>query len=101
MADLGGAAEQAQIIAGGAAGAAARVYLRNPGTIVKAATMAVVCVALAAAFGTSAHHHLAAFGFNLPASGASVGLGGLTIVEGVIKGLEKIDFGGIFKRSKP
>lgn len=94
------AAAQAQLIAGGAAGGAARVYIRNPGTLPKMLAMGAVCTGLAAAFGFPAHHYLEAFGFNLPASGATVGLAGLTVGEGFLKALEKFDFGVLLRRGK-
>ena len=63
-------------------------------------TMGAVCTALAAVFGHPAHHYLEAFGFNLPASGATVGMIGLTVGEGLLKALDRFDFGALLKRGK-
>jgi hypothetical protein len=85
-------ASHVNLIAGGAAGAAASVYLRHPGTIVKAVVQGGISIALAGAFGPTAHAVLAGWGFNDYATGATVGLTGLTIAGGLLKALERIDF---------
>ena len=92
MVDPQTTAETAQLAAGGAAGASASVYLRHPGTTVKAVCQGAVSILLASAFGTTAHHYLETFGFNMSASGAVVGLTGLTIAGGLLRGLSKVDF---------
>ena len=97
MADPMDLANHAQLVAGGAAGGAARVYLRNPGTIPKMVAMGAVCIGLSSAFGEPAHHYLVGFGFNLPASGATVGLLGLTVAEGLLKAFSRFDFSTLLK----
>ena len=94
------AAQQAQMIAGGAAGAGVRVYLLNPGSLPKMASMGAASLALAWAFGESAYPYLALFGMNAPASGAFVALVGLGIAEGAIKAAARLDLMAFFQRGK-
>lgn len=97
MADLE-AAQHAQLIAGGAAGAGVRVYLLKPSGWLQMLMMGLASFALAATFGETAYAYLKGYGFNLPATGAVVALVGLGIAEGAVKAAAKFDLGALFKR---
>ena len=97
MADLD-AAQHAQLIAGGAAGAGVRVYLLKPSGWLQMLMMGLASFALAATFGETAYAYLKGYGMNLPATGALVALVGLGLAEGAVKAAARFEIGALFKR---
>lgn len=91
----GFAAEQAQVIVGGAVGAGLRLYLRPAGSIMRAVITGVLCIASASVFGPTAQAWLP---LNQAGCGAAVAFVTLTVAEGVLKAIERFDFGALLKR---
>lgn len=83
-------AEQAQLVAGGALGAFARLYLRHPGNVIKAIGLVVISTASASTFGADAVKYSP---FDLAGTGFLVGLVSLSVSAGVLAAIDKLDFG--------
>lgn len=82
--------EQAQLVAGGALGAFARLYLRHPGNVIKAIGLVTISTASASAFGADAVKYSP---FDLAGTGFLVGLVSLSVSSGVLAAVDKLDFG--------
>lgn len=90
-------AEQAQLVAGGALGAFARLYLRHPGNVIKAIGLVVISTASASAFGADAVKYSP---FDLAGTGFLVGLLSLSVASGVLVAVERLDFGAFVPGKK-
>ena len=87
-------AEQAQLIAGGALGAFARLYLRHPGNVIKAIGLVFISTASASAFGADAMKYSP---FDLAGTGFLVGLVSLSVSAGILAAIDKVDFSAWIK----
>jgi hypothetical protein len=92
---FGVGAEQAQMIVGGAVGAGLRIYLRPARKVFRNAMTALICVAAAGVFGPSAQPWL---NLNAQGVGGVVALVCLGVAEGILRAVEKIDFGVFFSQ---
>lgn len=85
----GQAAEVAQAVAGAGVGAAALLYWSHPGTLIRAAFLYMISVALSVVFTPIAVHYT---GIGIVEVSATVALVGMAIARGLLKAVERIDF---------
>ena len=97
MADIFEGSQQAQLAVGGGLGSALRVYIKHPGTLVKSAAMLVLGIGSASIFGTTVQPLI---GWNLPATGALIGLLGVGVAEGVVRAVDAFDYGKLLGKAK-
>lgn len=90
-------AEQAQLVAGGALGAFARLYLRHPGNVIKAIGLVVISTASASAFGADAMKYSPV---GLAGTGFIVGLLTLSVASGILLAVDRLDFGAFLPGKK-
>jgi hypothetical protein len=99
---IGFGAEQAQVMAGGAVGAALRLYLRPAGSWLRSIVTATLCVGAARVFAPDLRITTGHIGFLLSAEtcGALVALGCFGVAEGLLKAIERFDFAAVLKRKE-
>ena len=90
-------AAQVKTVIGGGLGAAFLVYLRHPGTLLKAGILFELGMGSGSIFGPIVHDLIA---FNLAASGAMAALCSLPVASGILRALEKLDFAAMLPGKK-
>lgn len=83
------AAQAAKVAAAGGFGSGVLVYLRHPGTIVRAGLLVAIGVGIASIF---AEPFSSLTGLSVVQAGALLGLVGKGIAEGFLRAIEKMDF---------
>jgi len=98
----GEAAKTAQVMAGGSAGATLLIYLRHPGTILRALFLFAISMILAELFGQylAETEFARDLGLNIVKCAALVALMGKAVANGLLRAVEKFDFGVFWREEK-